>query len=103
MAEKTRVCSVDELTDGAGKEFAVAGRVIAIFRIGDEVHAIDGLCPHAGGPIGTGTLRRGVVTCPWHGWQFDVRTGQHCLSSSIQTTVYDASVENGDVYITLPE
>ncbi len=102
MSEKTRLCSLDELTEGTGKEFAAAGRVIAVFRIGDEVHAMDGLCPHAGGPIGTGTVRKGVVTCPWHGWQFDVRTGQHC-QSSIQTTVFETSVENGEVYITLPE
>ncbi|MCA8987378.1 MAG: Rieske 2Fe-2S domain-containing protein [Planctomycetaceae bacterium] len=101
MSNFVRVCSVDELTDGAGREYAVEGQMLALFRIGDEVFAMDGLCPHAGGPIGTGTLRKDVVTCPWHGWQLNVRTGQHCLSANIKANTFPVEIRDGEVFVEL--
>ena len=55
----------------AGSELAVA-----VFRVGDRFHAIDNRCPHRGGPLGAGRLDGAVVTCPWHGFTVDVRTGR---------------------------
>ena len=80
----------DELAiaPGTGQEFVVEGRVIAVFHVEGQFYAVDGLCPHAGGPIGTGTVRGCVVTCPWHGWQFDVTTGVSKMSSQIRTATY---------------
>ncbi len=102
MSDPIPVCKIDDIPVGEGREFAVNGKVIAIFRMeDDEFHAIDGLCPHAGGPIGTGALRKGVVTCPWHGWQFDVRTGKHCHSDSIRTTTYSVSLDAGNICIAM--
>ena len=48
------------------------GRVIALFNVDGTFYALDGVCPHQGGPLGQGTLEGCIVTCPWHGWQFDV-------------------------------
>ena len=50
--------------------------MVAVANVAGEFHVIDGLCPHQGGPLGTGTLCGTVLTCPWHGWQFDVTTGK---------------------------
>lgn len=52
---------------------------VALFRIDDKVYALNNLCPHMQGPLGEGEVEEGVVTCPWHGWQFEVRTGE-CLN-----------------------
>jgi nitrite reductase (NADH) small subunit len=73
------VADLAELLPDEGTIVAVGARRIALFRRGGEVHALDNVCPHAGGPLGLGDLRDGVVSCPFHGWQFDVRTGA-CVS-----------------------
>ncbi len=96
-----RVASTDDLPPGSGREVIVADRVVALFRVGDEFYALDGLCPHAGGPLGEGCLTGTRVTCPWHGWQFDVTTGQHCLAPNIVHTTFPVIVEDGSVFVEL--
>ena len=56
------------------------GRLLALFNVAGSFHALDNLCPHRGGPLGEGHLEEARVTCPWHGWQFDVHTGRSPLS-----------------------
>ena len=63
-----------EVVEG-GKLVEVAGQRIALFKLGDGYCAIEDTCPHAGGPLSEGPLEDEVVTCPWHGSRFDVRTG----------------------------
>ena len=58
-----------------GLEVTVEGRVYALFRLGDTFHALGGLCPHRDGPLAAGDVADGFVTCPWHAWRFDIRTG----------------------------
>jgi nitrite reductase/ring-hydroxylating ferredoxin subunit len=77
----------------------VAGRVVAVFRLGDDVVAIDGICPHAGGPLAQGMVAHDLVTCPWHGWQYDLRSGQHRLNPRICVETFRATVEDGKVYV----
>ena len=62
----------------------VGDRIIAVFNVEGTYYALDGVCPHQGGPLGKGSLTDCVVTCPWHGWQFDVRTGQSQLTPSVR-------------------
>lgn len=97
-----RVAAVDELSPGSGREVIVSDRVVALFRVGDEFYALDGICPHAGGPLGKGCLSGTRVTCPWHGWQFDVTTGQHCLAPNIMHETIPVVVEGTEVYVVLP-
>ncbi|MFT5326993.1 MAG: nitrite reductase (NADH) small subunit, partial [Planctomycetaceae bacterium] len=83
MPEKHRVASLSEIPTDSGLEVTAGGRVIALFKTEDGVRAIDGICAHAGGPLGKGKLDGTVVTCPWHGWQYDINTGSHCLTPTI--------------------
>lgn len=103
MAESVRVAAVTEIPLGAGKEFTIGDRVLAVFNVGGEFHVLDGICPHAGGPLAEGGLNGCVVTCPWHGWQFDVSTGRHCLNDRIQQTRYACRVDGDDLLVELPE
>jgi nitrite reductase (NADH) small subunit len=64
-----------DIPPGGGRTFEVDGRAYAVFHIEGDFYAIDGLCPHAGAPLGDGLLDGCVVTCPWHAWRFDVTTG----------------------------
>ncbi len=59
----------------AGKLVEVGGESIAVFKVGGGYYAIENTCPHAGGPLAEGTLAGDVVTCPWHGSRFSVKTG----------------------------
>lgn len=102
MSEKVRVAALADVPPGTAREVAAAGRVVALFNVEGTIHAMDGVCPHAGGPLGKGTLEGPRVTCPWHGWQFDVTTGKHCLNDNIQHPTFDVTIENDDIYITIP-
>lgn len=102
MPQTVRIAAVADVPPGTGGEFTAAGRVIALFNVGGTFYALDGVCPHAGGPLGEGTLSGNVVTCPWHGWQFDVTTGRHCLNANLQHVCFPVRVEGDDVLVELP-
>ncbi len=102
MATKVRIASVRDISPGTGVELATEGRVIALYHVDGEFFAMDGICPHAGGPLGHGQLEGCVVTCPWHGWQFDVTTGQHCLTKNIVHTRFPVEVQGDNIFVELP-
>ena len=77
-------------------------QVVALFNVEGTFYALDGVCPHAGGPLGEGTLRGTTVTCPWHGWQFDVASGQNCLNHRMTHKSFAVKVEGDDVLVELP-
>jgi nitrite reductase (NADH) small subunit len=60
---------------GGGRMVVVGRRHVAVFRLDDGLHAIDNLCLHQAGPLCEGEIEDAVVTCPWHGWSYDIRTG----------------------------
>ena len=97
----TRIAQVTELPVGASKECIAEDRVIALFNVRGDIFALDGVCPHQGGPLGQGLLEGCVVTCPWHGWQFDVTTGQHQFNVKIAQPRFDVRVEEEWILVDL--
>jgi nitrite reductase/ring-hydroxylating ferredoxin subunit len=93
------MATLGELPPGGSKVVEHGGRVYAIFNVGGTITAIDGICPHQGGPLADGPLEGTMVTCPWHGWQFDVCTGKTPLGPKIKQTVYEVRVEGQDVLV----
>ena len=87
------------MSPGEGRELLAGERLIALYRVGDQFHALDGICPHQGGPLGQGCLEGSMVTCPWHGWQFDVKTGSHGANSSIRQPQLAVRVDGSDVFV----
>lgn len=71
----TAVLALDEVPDGGVVEAMVDGEVVAVARRGEQVWVLDGLCPHAQGPLGEGALDGDTLVCPYHGWRFDLDTG----------------------------
>lgn len=78
-------CTTIELPDGDQ---------LAVFNVGGEFYAIEDFCPHKGAPLSEGTLCGHVVECGWHGWEFDVRTGQ-CLTVVDKIKTYPLKIEDG--------
>lgn len=103
MPQRHRLASVSEVPVGTGREFVAGGRIIALFHLESGFYALDGICPHAGGPLADGQLRGAIVTCPWHGWQFDVETGRHCLNAHLCQPSFPVLVEGADILIELPD
>lgn len=73
--EFVTVGRVDEFPAGRGRMVIVEGRHVALFRLDGEFYAIDNLCLHEAGPLCDGDIEQDVVTCPWHGWSYEIRTG----------------------------
>ncbi|HEV3004646.1 MAG TPA: Rieske 2Fe-2S domain-containing protein [Pirellulales bacterium] len=99
MANWIRIAGLDECPPGSCLERIADGHVVALYNVDGTFHALDGVCPHQGGPLGKGCLVGAIVTCPWHGWQFDVRTGQHQLSRTIVQPRFEARLEGDDVLV----
>jgi nitrite reductase/ring-hydroxylating ferredoxin subunit len=77
MANFVQAANVGDVPPGTGKCVEVGGKEIALFNLDGTFHAIDNTCLHRGGPLGEGEIDGAVVTCPWHGWQYDIPTGQN--------------------------
>ena len=87
-----------------GRMVVVAGRHVALFRIGDELYAIDNLCLHRAGPLCDGQIDgNGVVTCPWHGWSYEIRTGTLVQDPRVGVSKHDVSIEDGLVSVRLTD
>ena len=76
MSATVRVCRVDELPLEGAKLLSLQGREIALIKHQQRFYAIENYCPHIGGPLGLGQVKNGIITCPWHRFRFDLRTGR---------------------------
>ena len=99
MPRLVRVADVRECPPGSAGEFVVGERIVALFNVGGQFYALDGICPHQGGPLGKGRLTGCIITCPWHGFQFDVTTGQHLTSKSLVHPRFTVKVDGDDVLV----
>src|SRR5690242_2753192 len=102
LARFVKVAEKSDLTDGIGKVVSLEGRSIALFRVKDDYFATANVCLHRGGPLGEGNLSGSVVTCPWHGWKFDVRTGSFTVIPTLKVTTYQVREEDGSVLVEIP-
>ena len=106
------VATVDEIAPGQRKVVEIANRSIGVFNVKGNYYAIRNLCPHGGGPMCEGVtsglvrsdrpgnydyiMRGEIIRCPWHGWEFDIRTGQsYCDPKRFRARAYPVNVEPG--------
>ena len=94
-----KVASVSDLKDGEGKAVEANGKPIALFKIEGKFYAIDNTCKHKGGPLGDGLIDNEIVTCPWHGWQYNIKTGENQVDSNIKMDKFNVKVEGEDVLV----
>jgi nitrite reductase/ring-hydroxylating ferredoxin subunit len=101
MAE-VKVAQVSKVAPGTGTVVNAEGKAIAVFNIGGTFYAIANACTHMGGPLGQGTLEGTTVTCPWHGSQFNVTSGQLIKGPARKPVAsYPTRVQGDDVLVTL--
>ena len=85
----------ENLGENDALEVLVGGQVVAIFRTQAGLFAIDGMCAHQGGPIAEGTVENGCVTCPWHGWQYELATGIQTINRQPLQQTYPVREREG--------
>jgi nitrite reductase/ring-hydroxylating ferredoxin subunit len=93
------VARVEDVPPGTVKHVRAGEEEIALAHIGDRYYATQGLCLHLQGPLGEGHLEGSVLSCPWHGWQYDVRTGLNEFDHAIQLRTYEVRVEDGEIQV----
>ena len=104
MTEFVTVAKVGDIPVGEGRSYPVGGKIIAIFRAGDEYLAINDFCPHMGASLATGWLDGTAVTCPWHAWRFCVREGTWLDNpkSKTRTETYAVRVVGDEIQVESP-
>ena len=95
-----RVAALADVPEGEVRVVQCAGRSLALSNVGGELHAIDNVCTHDGGPLGEGRLRGDRVICPRHGAAFDARSGRALTLPAVRgVRAYPVRVEGGAVYV----
>jgi nitrite reductase (NADH) small subunit len=84
---------------GEVKEVAVGGRLVCVANVDGDLLATDNTCPHWGGPLGRGTIQDGMLVCPWHGWTFNLRTGETPRTPKVRLALHRVSIEGDDVFL----
>ena len=102
MPNYAKVATVSGVSRGTGIVANVNGKEVAIFNVDGSFYAIDNICKHRGGPLGEGELDGDTVSCPWHGWQYNVKNGNCLTKDGIKMDSYEVRVEGDDVEIALP-
>ena len=101
MTEFVKVASTDQIVPGRCKTVDVSGSRIALFNVAGNFYAMDDICAHQGGPLGEGSLDGAIVTCPWHGWQYDVSTGACQSNPRVQMVCYEVRIDGDDIMVAL--
>lgn len=96
------VAKAADLSEDTGFVVQVGDAELALFLGADgAVHAVSNVCPHRGGPLAEGFVDDGVVSCPWHGWEFSLTSGAAAHRDDIRVTCYPARIEGDDVIVTV--
>ena len=93
------VASLSKLPPGSLIQIEADGREYTLCNTGEAIYALDGTCPHAGGPLGEGALHGNMVVCPWHAWEFDCRTGQNDFDPATRVSTHSVRLEGDDIQI----
>lgn len=95
-----QVCASQEIEDGRARISVLPnGDRVAVFRHGDKLSAIANACAHQNGPLGEGRIIRCLVTCPWHGFQYDVTNGRSPAPFTEKIPTYNLRIDNGIIFV----
>lgn len=101
MPTLTKVAKKSDVPPGTGKVVETGGKTIAVFNCEGTFYATDNTCKHRGGPLGEGSLSGTTVTCPWHGWEYDVTSGECQIDPSITVQRFDVKVDGDDILVSI--
>jgi len=94
-----KVAALSDVAEGKPRAVRVEGHSIALFQHEGAVYATDNQCPHMGYPLVRGRVRKGVLSCDWHGWSYDMEGGGCFTGGCDDLATFPVEVRNGDIYI----
>jgi nitrite reductase (NADH) small subunit len=97
-----KVGALSALPPGSVMEAECNGNTYAICNIAGNLRAYDGICPHAGGPLGQGNIEDGRLICPWHAWEYDGLTGVNDYDETVKLTAFPVKTEGDDILVDVP-
>ena len=101
MSNFVRVANTDALKPGECRVITAKGKTLALYNVNNQYFATENSCSHRAGPLGDGILDGDIVTCPWHGWQFDVTTGKREADDQVRLKTFDVMVTSRHVLVKL--
>ncbi len=99
MSARIKVANVSDVPEGEVRVVEPAGKALALVNVDGAFFALDNRCLHRGGPIGEGELDGTFLTCPWHGWRWDVKTGAHANNPGVKVACYPVTIDGDAVYV----
>ncbi|MCC7476155.1 MAG: Rieske (2Fe-2S) protein [Pirellulales bacterium] len=94
------VAKVGDISEGEGRSFQVADRLVALFLQGGRYYAIDDVCPHMGASLGAGHLdAEGTVTCPWHAWRFRIADGMWADNPRLGVDTFEVRIQGEHIQV----
>src|SRR5262249_53057332 len=94
-----KVGALSQLPPGSVMQAEIGENTYAICNFQGELHAYDGICPHAGGPLSEGAIEGNNLVCPWHGWAYDCRTGVNDYDENVKLVAFPVKAEGDDILI----
>ena len=94
-----RAAKTSEIPAGTIREVQVNGKAVAIANVEGKFYAINSICLHRGGPLGEGSLDGHIVTCPWHGWEYDVTTGKVAHNPTVGVVSYPTEIRGDEIFV----
>src|SRR5688572_7012037 len=94
---------IGDFEAGKGRMVPVNGGHVAVFRLGDEFFALDNMCLHRGGPLCDGEITNGVVTCPWHFWSYEIKTGTMVQDPRVGVSKHEVRVDGEVISVRLTD
>jgi nitrite reductase (NADH) small subunit len=97
-----KVGSLSKLKPGTVMQAEVGENTYAIGNMNGELRAFDGVCPHAGGPLGEGSIEGDNLVCPWHGWAYNCLSGVNDYDENVKLVQFPIKTEGDDILVDLP-
>jgi nitrite reductase (NADH) small subunit/3-phenylpropionate/trans-cinnamate dioxygenase ferredoxin subunit len=101
MPQLTKVASKSDIPPGTAKVVEIGGKAVALFNCDGQFYAIENACKHRGGPLAEGSVSGTSVTCPWHGWEYDVTSGACQMDPSISVQTFPVAVQGDDLLVSV--
>ncbi|MBI3028926.1 MAG: non-heme iron oxygenase ferredoxin subunit [Candidatus Rokubacteria bacterium] len=95
----TKVAETADLKPGEARVVEAGGKTLALFNVNGTYYALDNSCLHRGGPLGEGELESTIVTCPWHGWRWDVTTGANTNNPAVKVACFPVKLDGTAVFV----
>jgi len=99
MSRFVPVAASTDIPPGEARAYVVGDREIALFNVDGTFYAIENACPHQGGPLAEGFIDGPIVTCPWHAWCFDVRTGSMTLGALSSVDAFEVQNDGSTISV----